>query len=120
MKNENIHKFAGKHVTAELYCIEDSLLNDLDLVISTLKSGIKASGATLLEMIHHKFQPEGFTILGLLSESHTSVHTYPEKNALFFDAFTCGNSDPNLILDELIKVLKPKEIKRDLMKRGNE
>ncbi len=33
---------------------------------------------TILQEVEHVFQPQGYTLL-FLSESHLSVHTFPEK-----------------------------------------
>ena len=43
--------------------------------------------------------PPGFAAVVLLDESHVSAHCYYGKGLLAIDAFTCGGSDPNLIID---------------------
>ena len=35
-------------------------------------------GATIESKQHKKFEPQGLTMLFLLSESHFSIHTWPE------------------------------------------
>ena len=114
------YKFSGKHLMAELYDIELSLLNDHELVEKAIKEGVIKSKSTLLSIKTEYFEPQGFTLAGILAESHTTVHTYPEKKALFFDAFTCGNSDPEKILDELVKVLKPSKVNKTMINRGEQ
>ena len=70
-------------------------------------------------MLCKQFLPSGFSAVLLLSESHTSVHTYPEKNALFADAFTCGtNCDPKIIIDELVNGLEVENCKTKIIHRG--
>lgn len=32
------------------------------------------------------------TVLALLAESHASIHSYPQRGAMFVDVFTCGDS----------------------------
>ena len=49
----------------------------------------------ILEKIQKVFTPEGYTILYLLSESHISVHTFPERNFLSFDLYTCRDYKDN-------------------------
>lgn len=112
------HKFQGKHLLAELYDIDDKLINDSELMKNTLIDGIKKSNSTLISINLDLFEPQGFTIFATLAESHTSIHTYPENNSLFFDAFTCGDADPNVILDTLISILEPNLTKRKIIKRG--
>lgn len=38
----------------------------------------------------HQFQPEGASMVLLLSESHMSIHTYPEWSACYIDIFSCN------------------------------
>ena len=37
---------------------------------------------TVLNIAKYKFEPQGFTLVALLAESHISFHTYPEKELL--------------------------------------
>ena len=45
----------------------------------------------LLDKKIHKFQPQGITGLYMLSTSHSSFHTYPEKGLIYIDLFSCGD-----------------------------
>ena len=63
----------------------------------------KKSKVTVLEMSRHKFEPQGFTLVALLAESHMSFHTFPEKNIISFDFFTCGKVSPVVALDIIKK-----------------
>ena len=38
----------------------------------------------------------------LLSESHISIHTWPEKGEAAVDIFTCGDAEPRIGCDVLI------------------
>jgi S-adenosylmethionine decarboxylase len=101
------HKFFGVHVLGEIRGINSKLLNNKELLEEILKEGIIKSNATLCEIQGKSFDPSGVTLLALLSESHASIHTYPDYSALFFDAFTCGDTcQPMLIAETLIKRLE--------------
>ena len=69
----------------------------------------KKSKVTVLELSRHKFEPQGFTLVALLAESHMSFHTFPEKNIISFDFFTCGKVSPVVALDIIKKKLNIKE-----------
>lgn len=102
------HFFHGVHVLGEMYGIKAELLNDANLLEAALRNGINASGATLCSTQVKEFEPFGVTVLALLSESHASIHTYPDRGALFFDAFTCGSvCQPIKIAEALIEALAP-------------
>ena len=78
----------------------------------------KKTKVTVLEISRHKFEPQGFTIVALLAESHMSFHTFPEKNIISFDFFTCGKVSPAVALDIIKKEIDhtrivKKEFNRD-------
>ena len=45
----------------------------------------KKAKVELLKISSHKFEPQGFTSVALLSESHMSFHTFPERGVVSFD-----------------------------------
>lgn len=59
--------------------------------IEDLESIIKECGATIVNKTIHKFSPFGTSVVFVLSESHVSIHTYPEYKKIFLDVFTCGD-----------------------------
>jgi S-adenosylmethionine decarboxylase len=65
-------------------------LNDERFVRQTLRRAVRESGATLISEVSHSFDPHGVTALGLLAESHISIHTWPEYAYAAVDVFTCG------------------------------
>ncbi len=113
------HPFAGHHLLAELYGVAPNKLDDPDLLAGALRRGIERGGATLLHLEVRRFSPHGVTVLALLTESHASLHTYPEAGALFFDAFTCGEGRPQAILEAVASALLPKEVRSRLVERGD-
>jgi S-adenosylmethionine decarboxylase proenzyme len=56
---------------------------------------------TILQKSHHIFHPQGITILYLLSESHFSIHTFPEHNYAAIDLYTCRTYDSNDVYNEI-------------------
>lgn len=43
-----------------------------------------------LKFCNHNFDPVGYSCCYLLAESHISIHTWPELNALNLDVFVCN------------------------------
>jgi len=78
----------------------------------------KLAKVTVLEISKYKFEPQGFTLVALLAESHMSFHTFPEKGIISFDFFTCGKISPSIALEIIKKEIKhtrivKKEFNRD-------
>jgi S-adenosylmethionine decarboxylase len=81
----------GKHCILELYDCDPPKLDDEAFLRDTITTAAKRAGATLLNLITHRFQPQGVTGLALLAESHISIHTWPESGYAAVDVFTCGD-----------------------------
>jgi len=112
-------EFSGIHVIADITGIAPDVIRDDQAILRGLDTGLNRSGATLCGLQVKHFQPAGLTVVYLLSESHASVHTYPEQNALFFDAFTCGSTcTPEAFLDALTDELGPCQVRTEVLRRG--
>lgn len=97
----------GKHFLLNLYGCSSVLLNDEHFLIDLIENAAVASGATVLKTVSHKFDPQGVTAICMLSESHISIHTYPELGKCYADIYTCGSANPKIGCDILIQQLKP-------------
>ena len=81
----------GKHCILELYDCDPTKLDDETFLRHTITTAAQRAGATLLNLITHRFEPQGVTGLALLAESHISIHTWPENGYAAVDVFTCGD-----------------------------
>ncbi len=70
----------------------------------------KKAKVTVLEISQHKFEPQGFTLVALLAESHISFHTFPENGIISFDFFTCAKISPSVALEIIKKEIEHKRI----------
>ncbi len=97
----DVGRFTGRHALAEFSGVEPALLDDEHRLRALLGDAVTAAGATVLDVMSHRFAPHGVTVLALLAESHASIHTYPEHGRAFVDVFTCGSADPDMALNAL-------------------
>ena len=96
----------GKHYFVNLYDCPFELLNNELFVRRVISEAAIACKATLLTTTSKSFHPQGVTALGLLSESHISIHTWPENGCAMVDLCTCGLSRPELGCYKIIEMLK--------------
>lgn len=90
-----MNQITGIHCILELFECPFELLNCETAIRRAVKQAAAESGSTLLALTSHKFNPQGVTALGLLAESHISIHTWPENGYAAADVFTCGkNCEP--------------------------
>lgn len=109
----------GRHVAIDTWGVNFDVLNDVEFLKRHMIEAAEVSGATVLDVQSKQFEPQGATVLVLLSESHLSIHTYPEKGFAAFDCYTCGETvDPQRAMDYLISVLKPKKVYSKKLIRG--
>ena len=96
----------GEHITIDFLGVKKDYSPEFyEKIIYTIA---KAAKVEILNVSSHVFQPQGFTLVALLSESHFSFHTFPERGVISFDFFTCGKVNPKVAL----KILR-REISHD-------
>jgi len=99
----------GTHCLTELYDCPATTLNDVAAIEALLAEAVRRMGADLVKRVSHQFSPHGVTVLGLLAESHISIHTWPECGYVAIDAFTCGTRcRPRLACEYLAKAFEAK------------
>jgi len=109
----------GRHVAVDTWGADFDKLNSAEWLESQLVEAAEVSGACVLSVQSKQFEPQGATVLVLLSESHLSIHTYPEKGFAAIDCYTCGETvDPQLAIDYLVDVLKPERTYAKKLVRG--
>lgn len=111
----------GTHILSEVTKCNPDLLNDEQFLSDLFVRGCKSGGASVISFQSHKFEPQGVTILVMLSESHANIHSWPEYGYAMIDIATCGKkAKPKKILEyiqkELVGSYKTKSTKIGLPK----
>ncbi|KAF6256332.1 S-adenosylmethionine decarboxylase-domain-containing protein [Scenedesmus sp. NREL 46B-D3] len=117
------HAPKGRHILLEYYHIPGHLfapLTDTARLRHALTVLIQQSGMTYLGNTCHVFEgTEGVTCVFLLSESHISIHTWPEHGYAALDIFTCGvSAHPEVMEQGLQELLQPGLVLRQEQPRG--
>lgn len=119
--DEEAHQFAGKHFVASYLNCDEQAISDVQKLLEAMDQAVGASKATILDKSSYVFEPNGLTVVYLLSESHASLHTYPEFGACFVDLFTCGDNCSAEGFDAALRAyLKPKEVNARYFLRNEE
>jgi len=89
---------SGKHLICDIKNITNMKLLNSKLELKLMCKNICIEqNYTILGEVDHEFHPQGCSFVILLSESHLSVHTFPEKNHLAFDLYTCRQYEDNSV-----------------------
>src|ERR1700690_1962374 len=100
---------AGAHLIIDLHGAER--LDDIDHIEATLRRCVDASGATLLHIHLHHFEPNGgVSGVAVLAESHISIHSWPERSYAALDIFMCGNAEPDACVPVLREAFRPQRV----------
>ena len=83
---------------------------DGNWMLEIMTKAVKLSGARRVHSHVEEFDgnhsPEGFAAVILLDESHLSAHHYAKEGLLAIDSFTCGKTDPSIIIEYIHDALK--------------
>mgnify|MGYP005637764121 CR=1 FL=1 len=116
-KGLEINTPLGKHIIAEVYFTDSEILNDDKKLVKIMEEASVEGGMTIITSSSHKFTPQGATAIVMLSESHVSIHTWPEFNYAAIDIYTCGKN-PERVYEELMNRLPVKKSKVKIIERG--
>ncbi len=110
----------GRHMILEIWGKHGSFCFwNMDEAASVLKQSAIDAGATIIsERWHHFGDGYGFTGVIILSESHISIHTWPERGYAAIDAFYCGKCDPEVSLPRILDFFKPTDHNVNFITRG--
>ena len=98
---------AGKHMLGDFKDIKNLHLLDNLTALKTICNEIcKQNNFTVLGVMEHIFHPEGISLVFLLSESHLSIHTFPERRFMSFDLYTCRQYENNESYENIFAFVK--------------
>ncbi|TAE87919.1 MAG: S-adenosylmethionine decarboxylase [Bacteroidetes bacterium] len=112
----------GKHIIAEFKTTDNKLLlksHSFKVLIDSLVSSLDLSK---VGEVYHDFEGGGYTAVVCLTESHLSVHTWPEFEMITFDVFLSNYLKENddkveQIFNSVHDYFNPIEVKRTTLNR---
>jgi len=100
--------------------LDFGLINDVKPLEQIMVEAANKCGATVQGVQSKKFEPQGVSVLVMLSESHLSIHTYPETEFAAIDCYTCGQTvNAEIAIRFILSKLKPKKIYMKQFTRGS-
>ena len=112
----------GLHVICDLTSREMKATTDAGVFQQKMNGLLAQCGLQKLGEVYHQFENAGFTAVVCLTDSHISVHTWPEFERVTFDVFLSNfrgfnDEKARLICDELLKYFKADQVSRTELKR---
>lgn len=117
LKNSETQETAGIHMIAEFWGAE--VIEDTQELQGLLIAAAQEAQCKPVNTVTKKFEPQGATAMVLLTESHLTIHTWPELDYMAIDFFACGNDAlPYKGIAFLEEQLKPYRIQIKELPRG--
>ncbi len=104
----------GKHLYANMYGIENNILQDEEFLKDLVLKAVKVAHSTLIEIKSWKVggKKGGVSVIALVDESHIALHTWIEYSYATLDIYTCGaHTDPWAAFNLILNALKPRKYK---------
>ena len=84
-----------------------------------LLKAAEVANAHVIRTLFHQFQPYGVSGIVVITESHISIHTWPEHNYAAIDLFFCSDDVyPERAVEYLKAAFKPEDIELKMVERG--
>ncbi len=110
----------GKHVAGNLYGCDREVLMDINKLNRIVVEAAKVGKMTLLDVKAWKIGM-GVSIIGIVLESHISIHTWPEYSFATVDVYTCGSStDPEAAFEYIARSLRASRVEKKVLIRSYE
>ena len=108
----------GRHLLLDLFACAPEPLNDASLLQRLLTGAAVQAGAQVVAHVFHPFSPHGVTGVVVISESHLSIHTWPELGYAALDFYTCGSADAEAALIAIARALRAGRAELVEVRRG--
>jgi S-adenosylmethionine decarboxylase len=116
----------GPHLMLDGYGCDKARLQDLNLVYRILDELPTQIGMTKIMppyvFKYSGLRPEDWGLSGfvLIAESHISIHTFPEKNFVSVDIFSCKPFDSEFAAAKLKQAFGMEKVECTVLDRGTE
>lgn len=81
----------GHHYIVEASGCDPDVISKVERVEQILTRAAQVAEAQIWAISFHRFTPVGVSGVVVISESHLSVHTWPETGYVALDIYTCGD-----------------------------
>lgn len=109
----------GWHSLIELTDCPVERLSDVATLKRQLVTIVTQAGGTVVRTVFHRFKPWGVSGVVVISESHVTLHTWPEHGYAAVDVFSCSRKlRAAEIARELGRALGARSVHRQALRRG--
>ncbi|MEM1650605.1 MAG: adenosylmethionine decarboxylase [Sulfolobales archaeon] len=110
----------GRHLYANLYDADPSLLGDERILVDSVLEALKQEGINVVDVKSWSFggKKGGVSVIAVLEGAHVVIHTWVGYRYATLDVLVTGDHDPARIFERVKAVLKPRSYKVGFTYRG--
>ncbi len=111
-------KSIGVHLMWDIHKVESDIISYEKDIAPVMEHIISLTTLSIENYSSKQFEPVGVTSIYLLSESHLSIHTWPEHGYLAIDLFSCVPIESDKITEYLKTLYQSEDVKMTQVMRG--
>ncbi len=112
------YKVFGKHVYGNLYGCDSDLLSNPDYLVDVVRNAAREGRMTLLDVKAWHIAP-GVSVVGVILESHITIHTWPEHSFATVDVYSCGkHTNPERAFMYIVRALRASRFDYEITDRS--
>jgi S-adenosylmethionine decarboxylase len=121
MESNASYNTIGHHYIVEGSGCDRDVIGSVARVQQILAKAAEVANAKVWSISFHRFPPYGVSGVVVISESHLSVHTWPEAGYVALDIYTCGkDAKPEEAVEFAMKAFGASDMHATEVTRGLE
>jgi S-adenosylmethionine decarboxylase proenzyme len=117
--NMSVGTPVGVHLLVNVYDVPNlELLQHMSVGVPVLDTIVRGLHFNVVSQTGFQFPPIGYSYAYVLSESHFTIHTYPEYNSCYIDMFCCNPSfNPHMAVDRIKREFHTNNVRFQIIRR---
>lgn len=112
-------KTIGEHYIVEASGCDPEIIGNVERVQHIFAKSAEKANVQVWAVSFHRFPPNGVSGVIVISESHLSIHTWPEHKYAALDIYTCGeHSKPEDAVNYILEEFKATSVHISEITRG--
>jgi S-adenosylmethionine decarboxylase proenzyme len=112
-------QYLGHHIVLDFYDCNPTVLADCGAMRDIMREAAVRAECNVVGEYYHEFEPHGISGCTIISESHITLHAWPEYGYVAVDFFYCGDSVlSDLAVDYMSEMFQSKQFDRHELGRG--
>ena len=109
----------GEHYIVEASGCDPEIIGNVEKMQEILVNAAHKANVKIWAVSFHRFPPQGVSGVIVISESHISVHSWPEFGYVALDIYTCGeHSNPEAAVNYALQEFKAENVHISEITRG--